>query len=107
MLKYGDEYTEAGYPSITQLYDERQIRYLTFLWTAATAVAALMLPLFGLTVSVWISLTILLAVVWLLFTFSSLLRSTVSAFNPFYYFMRINYFVLVMIISLAVDPFIR
>ncbi|MDO8896327.1 MAG: protoheme IX farnesyltransferase, partial [Bacteroidales bacterium] len=31
MLKYGDEYVKAGYPSITQLYDEKQIRYITFI----------------------------------------------------------------------------
>ncbi|HQO50118.1 MAG TPA: protoheme IX farnesyltransferase [Bacteroidales bacterium] len=108
MLKYGEEYVQAGYPSITQLYDEKHIRYLTFLWTFATAVTALMLPLFGLTRSVWVTLSILVAVIWLIFVFSGMLKkeSTVP-FNPFYYFMRINYFVLVIIISLSVDPFIR
>ncbi len=107
MLKYGDEYVEAGYPSITQLYDEKHIRYLTFLWTFATAVTALMIPLFGLTSSVFVTIMILLAVFWLIFVFAGLLRGTAKPFNPFFYFMRINYFVLVIIISLAIDPFIR
>lgn len=107
MLKYGDEYVEAGYPSITQLYDEKHIRYLTFLWTFATAVTALMIPLFGLTSSVFVTILILLAVFWLIFVFAGLLRVTAKPFNPFFYFMRINYFVLVIIISLAIDPFIR
>ncbi len=108
MLKYGDEYVEAGYPSITEVYDERHIRYLTFLWTFATAVTALMLPIFGLTSSVFVTLMIILAVFWLIYVFSSILKSKQpSPFNPFYYFMRINYFVLVIIIAISIDPFLR
>lgn len=104
MLKYGKEYEKAGYPSITQIYNEQQIRFITFLWTFATGVSALMLPLFGLTHHVSITLVILLAVFWLVFIFAGLLKKQSSPLNPFYYFMRINYFVLVMIIALAVDP---
>lgn len=108
MLKYGDEYVEAGYPSITEVYDERHIRYLTFLWTFATAVTALMLPIFGLTSSVFVTLMIILAVFWLIYVFSSILKKQQpSPFNPFYYFMRINYFVLVIIIAISIDPFLR
>ncbi|PKP53025.1 MAG: hypothetical protein CVT92_06095 [Bacteroidetes bacterium HGW-Bacteroidetes-1] len=107
MLKYGDEYVEAGYPSITQLFDEKQIRYLTFLWTFATAVAALMMPLFNIVSSNVITLMIILAVFWLIYVFAGLLRKSEKVFNPFFYFMRINYFVLVMIISLSIDPFLK
>ncbi|MDP2236388.1 MAG: protoheme IX farnesyltransferase [Bacteroidales bacterium] len=106
MLKYGDEYVKAGYPSITQLYDEKQIRYITFIWIFATAVSALMIPLFGVIHSSVITLLILVAVFWLVLVFSGILRSK-QIFNPFFYFMRINYFVLVMIIALSVDSFIK
>lgn len=107
MLKYGNEYVEAGYPSITQLYDEAQIRHITFLWTFATAVTALMIPLFGLIHTTTITLIILVSVFWLIAIFSGLLRKQKTIFNPFYYFMRINYFVLVMIIALSVDALIK
>jgi protoheme IX farnesyltransferase len=106
MLKYGDEYVKAGYPSITQQYDEQHIRYLTFLWTFATAVTALMLPLFGLVHSALATLVIIVSVFWLIAVFSGLLRSS-KVFNPFFYFMRINYFVLLMIIVLSIDPFVK
>ncbi|MDP3462998.1 MAG: protoheme IX farnesyltransferase [Bacteroidales bacterium] len=106
MLKYGKEYVEAGYPSITERYNEEQIRYLTFLWTFATAVAALMIPLFGIIHSSVITIVVLIAVVWLIAIFSSILKKQTSSFNPFYYFMRINYFVLVIILSMAIDSLI-
>lgn len=106
MLRYGKEYAEAGYPSITNLYNNEQIRYITFLWTFATAVSALMIPLFGLIHSTSITALLLVAVFWLVFVFAGLLRRNSQTFNPFYYFMRINYFVLAIIVFLSVDPFV-
>lgn len=107
MLKYGDEYVKAGYPSITQKYHEKQIRFMTFLWTIATAVAALMLPLFGVVHAKATILIIILAVFWLFFVFTGILRNQNQGFKPFFYFMRINYFVLVIVLALAIDPFLN
>jgi len=45
MLRYGKEYEKAGYPAITSLYSDKQVRYITFLWTFATAISALMIPM--------------------------------------------------------------
>ncbi len=107
MLKYGKEYIEAGYPSITQIYSEKSIRFMTFLWTLATAVTALMLPLFGIIENRIITVIVLLSVLWLVYIFSGLIRNQPAKLNPFFYFMRINYFVLAIIIALMIDPLIK
>ncbi|PLW96647.1 MAG: hypothetical protein C0591_08295, partial [Marinilabiliales bacterium] len=104
MLKYGKEYEEAGYPSITSMISKQQIKNATFMWTAATAVTALMIPVSGLMSTVFFKITIVLASIWLIIVFARLLSSKKEDFNPFYYFMRINYFVLIMIIALSIDP---
>lgn len=44
LLKVGDEFRQAGLPVITSLFDQRQIRNLSFIWITATAVCVLMLP---------------------------------------------------------------
>ena len=44
LIKIGDEYHQAGMPVITSLFDQRQIRNLSFVWIAATGVCVLMLP---------------------------------------------------------------
>jgi len=103
LLKFGKEYEDAGFPSITSFYSNKQIKNTTFIWTMATAVTALMLPVFGIVNSVVIALGMLIAVVWLVVVFSKLLKPGDEKFNPRYYFMKINYFVLFMIIFLAVD----
>jgi len=44
LIKIGDEFHKAGMPVITSLFDQRQIRNISFVWIAATGVCVLMLP---------------------------------------------------------------
>lgn len=104
MMHYGKEYESAGYPSITSMVSKDQIKKGTFMWTAATAIAAMMVAVSGLVSTLFFKVFVLLAAIWLVVIFSNLLRQKSNDFNPFHYFMRINYFVLVMIISLSIDP---
>jgi heme o synthase len=106
LLKFGKEYEKAGFPSITSIYTDKQIKNTTFIWTMATAVTALMLPVFGIVNSVVMGAGLLAAVIWLVFVFSKLVRPTEEKFNARYYFMKINYFVLIIILFLAVDSLI-
>lgn len=106
MMYYGKEYETAGYPSITSMVGKEQIKKGTFMWTAATAVAAIMIVVSGLVSTLFFKVFVLLAAIWLVVVFSSLLRNNTEEFKPFHYFMRINYFVLAMIISLSIDSLI-
>jgi len=106
LLKYGKEYEKAGYPSLTSIYSEKQIKYTTFIWTMATGVTALMLPVFGIVNSVGFSIATLIASGWLMVQFIRLLKQNDETFKPGVYFMKINYFVLFMIVFLSVDSLI-
>ena len=106
MLKYGKEYEKAGYPSITNVYSEEQIKNVTFIWVLATVVAALMIPVFYLTQS-WIILAgFLIPCIWVVIIFSRLLLRKNEPFNPMFYFMRINYFVLAIMVMIALQVFL-
>ena len=106
LLKYGKQYEAAGFPSITSSYTTPQIKFTTFVWTFATAVTALMLPVFGIIDSVGGSVVLLVATVWLIYQFSGLLKQNDESFSPGFYFMKINYFVLSVIILLSVSSVI-
>jgi protoheme IX farnesyltransferase len=106
MLKYGDEYTKAGFPSITQVYSTRQIKNITFIWIFATAVSALMLPAFDVVESWIVMAGLLLSSIWLIGQFIRLISIKDLPFSPIKYFMKINYFVLAVIIFLSLDRFI-
>jgi len=106
MLKYGQEYVDAGYPSITTALNRVQIKRVIFVWTVASALVVLLMIYSGLITSLFFKVMVLTASVWLILVFSKLFQKISITFNPFYYFMRLNYFVLAVIISLIVGPLI-
>jgi len=106
MLKYGEEYTKAGFPSITRVYSSRQIKNITFIWILATAISALMLPAFNVVESWIVMAGLLISSIWLVGQFTRLLSVKELSFSPIRYFMKINYFVLAVIIFLSLDRFI-
>jgi protoheme IX farnesyltransferase len=106
MIKYGEQYEEGGFPSLQRFYSERHIRWVTFLWTVSTAIAAMMLPAFKVIKSEITAIGIIAVSTWLIFSFIKLLKFDEKLeFKPMPYFMKINIFVLVMIILLSVDNF--
>lgn len=107
MLKYGEEYEAAGFKSITSLISKQQVKNSTFLWTVATAVSALMVANSGLISLMIFKVLIVVASFWLIAVFSKLILNKTKEFNPFYYFMRINYFVLIMILILSIEPLLN
>lgn len=103
MLKYGNEYKKAGYPSITEVLNQKQIRRITFIWIFATVVSAFMLPVFGV-VDSWITVVAMfIASIWLIVIFAGLIFRKEREFKPFHYFMRINYYILIIIVFLSID----
>ncbi|MFN2395440.1 MAG: hypothetical protein ABR597_07105, partial [Bacteroidales bacterium] len=58
-LRYGDDYKKAGFPSITSTLNYGQISRLTFVWITSTAIAAVLLPFFGIIKSAVISYIII------------------------------------------------
>jgi protoheme IX farnesyltransferase len=106
MLKYGEEYEKAGFPSITNIYTEDQIKNVTFIWVMATVISALMIPLFYVSESWFIMAGFLLAGIWVMMIFSRMLIKRNEPFRPMFYFMRINYYVLMVIVLLSLQPFL-
>lgn len=101
LLKLGKQYEKANLPSLTQLLTDEQIKRLTFVWIAATAISALALPLFGLQDKIWsISLTLLFSA-GLIFMFIPLLSHR-KPFNVGKSFVLINvYYLFIMFVMIA------
>jgi heme o synthase len=62
---YGRDYRDAGLPSLTQVFNTRQLAGLIFAWILVTCGSGLLLPVFGLTSSWWVSTGLLAAGLWL------------------------------------------
>jgi protoheme IX farnesyltransferase len=103
-IKYGNEYTKAGLPSITERWTDRQTKNNIFFWILLTSVTAILVSFSSLPVSVISASLIVASSAVLVFSFRSLVRYSDEEFSPFRYFMRINYYVLAVTIILITSP---
>lgn len=103
LLNYGRDYEKAGFPSLTRIFTPAQLRRITFTWVFATAVACLMIPLFGLVSFHAFQVSLLIAGIWLVWKAFMLLRSCHSEFSFRLTFNSINAYALMVIFLLTLD----
>ncbi|MCB1182558.1 protoheme IX farnesyltransferase [bacterium] len=116
LLFYHRDYADGGLPSLFDRFDRRQIVKLTFIWIAALAVSALLLPLVHLFDEVSLAYVVAAAGLLVVVRSLALLRVDViglasqgaAALQPFHRscrirFMEINTFALLVSAMLVVD----
>lgn len=103
LLKFGKQYEQAGFPTLTSMYTQTQIKNITFIWTAATAIACIMIVALGAVQSSYTGATLMVLSVGLILLFVGLLRPSQQQFNPRAYFMHINIYALLVMIALSAD----
>jgi len=101
--KYASQYKNAGFPAITDKYSEKSLRQIIYIWILATSVATILLQATGMINSLISSFLILIALLWLNIVFLGLLFKPEALISPGKYFMKINYFVLAVVVILSVD----
>ena len=103
LLDFGKDYEKAGFPSLTRIFTAAQLRRILFAWIFATAVACLILPLFGLVNFYAVQVSLLIAGIWLVWKAFMLLRSHHSEFPFRLTFNSINAYVLLVMFLLTLD----
>lgn len=107
LFKYGPDYEQAGFPSLSGLFSRNQLARLTFTWMAATGASCLLLPLFRAVGSYPVAGLLVLCGGWLTWKGTALLRGG-DTLKPFRMaFMNINLFALAVMALIALDPALR
>jgi len=102
ILKYGEEYSKAGIPSLTDTFNREQINWLTFIWLDISVIAALFLCYFEVIKSPVVIIILLTASVYIVYRFSSLIRPGMINKPTREYSILLNlYFLLIMILLIA------
>lgn len=105
IIGYGKDYEAAGLPSLTSILSVKQIEVMTLVWVAATAMSAILLVLFGIFKSFWLSMIMFVLVIMLLYTFRNwLYTSKLHPLRPA--FFSINLFYLAVMGLLIINAFI-
>ncbi len=103
LLKYGDQYEQAGFPTLTQVFSPGQLSRITCVWMMATAFSSLLLPLFEVVRSLPSVAGLVLCAVGLAWA-SRKLFSAREGFSPGVAFMQINLFALAVMLACGLDP---
>lgn len=103
LLKFGDEYELAGYPTLTSRYSNQQIAKFTFIWIVITTIISMFIPIFGDHRSLTIYTGLFLSGVWLLVSSRKLLHFDEEISVLKNTFADINIYVFVVMTLLIID----
>ena len=103
LLVLGKDYEKAGFPTLTQVFDTKQLSRITFVWIIATVVASLLIPLFGIVKNPGIYLALLAAGLWLTWKASKFLRNENQNMNFSFAFREINIFAILVMVIISID----
>ncbi|NUN09797.1 MAG: protoheme IX farnesyltransferase [Ignavibacteriaceae bacterium] len=103
LLLFGNEYKDAGFPTLLNRFTRQQLSRITFMWIIATIAMGLLLPLF-LLLQFSFSMILVLGIALLLLVDSFKLLSNVENNKSYSFaFRHINFFVLAVVISISID----
>lgn len=103
ILNHGDEYKNAGLPSLTGIFTRTQLLRIIFNWIFATAVSCLFLSVNGMIQTPLISFLLFGASLWLIWNGIRLLRLEGEELFYSLAFRRINIYMFLVMLLLSVD----
>ena len=102
VLKYGEEYSQAGIPALTNVFSLPQINRLTFTWVVASVIAAVFLGYFEIITTGVIVGILLIASLFLIWKFSALLKPGAEVKpGKKYSILLDSYFLLILLLLIA------
>jgi heme o synthase len=106
LLVFDEDYIKAGFPTLTQIFERDQLSRITFIWTIATIVTGLLIPLFGVVNSGFINIGLFITAVWFSISAVKLLKPAQAKMNFRFAFKEINYFVVIVVVLLSIDKLV-
>ncbi|TAL66931.1 MAG: protoheme IX farnesyltransferase [Bacteroidetes bacterium] len=100
--RYGEEYENAGIPSITALLSRSQINRLTFMWVVVSIIAALFLCNFGIIQTRLIVGILMIVSIIMIWQFFNLLKTPANKINyKRFSFLLDSYFLLILLLLIS------
>src|SRR6266540_4356530 len=101
-LRISGDYEQANFPTFVTRMGTGSLARITFMWTAATAASALLLPIFGLSSSPFLGFGLAAAGIWLTVVAWRALR-TPSRQGFRHAFQAINYYAVMVMGAVILD----
>lgn len=107
LLLLSKDYEQAGFPTLTQIFNPDQLSRITFIWIVATGVTGILIPLFGVVDFPLINFSIFALSLWLAYKSLALLKSNKEKKSFGFAFREINIFALLVIVLLSIDKLVN
>lgn len=107
LLVYGKDYDKGGFPTLTNLFTNRQLMNITFCWIMLTIVIALSFNFFGILNYTFTGILLVLLCGWLFYQSMKFLRSEGGNKTVKMMFININIFTLLIITLLSLDKLVK
>lgn len=102
ILRYGEEYKQAGIPSLTDIFNRVQIKRLTFSWVVSSVVAGLFLCCFEIIQSPVINFILIAFSIYIIWEFTDLIRNRPDTNNLKRYSIVLDaYFLLILLLIIS------
>ncbi|NOU60448.1 protoheme IX farnesyltransferase [Marinifilum caeruleilacunae] len=102
LMLYGEDYKQAGFKVLTDVFTRSQIRKITLIWMLATIVVALLLPTFRVISSEILIWALLIFSIWIIPNSFILLKKD-ERMNIRKLFLRLNLYFLLVMIMISID----
>lgn len=103
LLLFGEDYDRAGFPTLTKLFSNIQLRRITFVWIVALGFSSLLIPLFDISASMPGIIGVLLLSIWLVFSSKTILSDSLDRIIYRKAFLSVNIYVLLVVSVLSAD----
>ncbi len=103
LLLHGKDYEQAGFPTLTRLFSSLQVSRITFVWIAALAFSCVLIPLANISSQPFTPVLLFLLALWLIFESRGILSSYLEKIIFRKAFIRINIFVLLVVLLISID----
>ncbi len=106
LLILSKDYEQAGFPTLTKIFNQDQLSRITFMWISATGATGFIIPLFGIVKFPIIDFIIFLSSLWLIWKSTKLLQYNKGKKSFSFAFREINIFALLVVILLSIDKLV-
>lgn len=103
LMIYGKDYENAGYPTLTKIFSNKQLSRITFIWIAALATSCLLIPLFDVSRNFITTILIIAFGFALVWKSKNILTNYIEKIIFRQAFLQINLYVLAIVLILSLD----
>lgn len=107
LMIYGDEYKNAGFPTLSNVFNANQLKRVTFYWLLAAVITGSFIPIITGVNYIPTILILVLSSVWMVYNSVMFLRSDAERKIVIRTFVMINFYTLILITLFIIDRVIK